>query len=231
MKKILITLTALLLTHNAFADNKYYIKPSVGFSNFNNVAEKGDTFNISQKTKMSLNGNIALGYYINENIRTDIAIGYDEVNFKDGFYRYKVREFVAEGIDYYAAKPSLTTERSANIPSIMLNGYYDIPVNEFLNFFVGGGIGIARIDEKIEGITKFGDKTISTINSHNKTTNFAYNVSLGASYKLSDTSKLDVHYNWKDFGKTKSKEYMLGKKTTKVHYRGHSATVGVRFDV
>ena len=49
-------------------------------------------------------------------------------------------------------------------------------------------------------------------------------------YKLNNSCHIGLNYKWKDFGKTKSKEYNFDTKTTKVHYRGHNLTANVKYN-
>ena len=80
---------------------KFYIKGSLGVSSFSEAKENIESpeFKLSIKTldqesRISPNGSISFGYYINDNVRTDLTIGYDSVSFKNKSYYLKPGEIL-----------------------------------------------------------------------------------------------------------------------------------------
>lgn len=88
------------------------------------------------------------------------------------------------------------------------------------------------IDEDISHKIKSLNTDISAwyLEGNSKTNNFAYNIILGMNYKLNNSCKAGLTYKWRDFGKTKSKNYKDVTPTTKVHYRGHSLSANLKYN-
>ncbi len=77
---------------------------------------------------------------------------------------------------------------------LMLNGYKDIPINEWLSFYGMAGVGVARIDAK-------GYQTVETRRfAHNRQHNFAYSVGLGLEAKVSEQVTLGAGYRYVAMG-------------------------------
>lgn len=227
-KKILLTFAVCaLLSSSVLAEERssqYYIKLAAGVNKLNKVTEKHDTVIVPQSSQFNLIGSIAFGYYVNNNFRTDINLGYDSIKFKDGSHHYKTLPNNIWG----------HVKRDGNIKSILVNGYADLPMNESINLFAGIGIGMAMIDEKLEYVFKSNNITGAKIHNDSSTNNFAYNIMLGANCNIYPSTKLEITYIWKDFGKTKAKKYEfagVSDKTTAVSYKGHGITAGIRIDI
>ena len=233
MKKILLVTSILSLSLTSYAENNYYVKGDVGLSMFNSVKEKDGHIIVKQDAKISPNVNIAVGYIINDVFNTDISFGYDAVEFKEGKRFYKQGELVDEqGNDYFIYSPYASMSRKASIPSVFINGYAKTAINNEIDIFAGIGVGLAMINEDITFSIKKAnsDKSFLSIEGESRTNNFAYNIVFGMSYKLNNSCDIGINYKWKDFGKTKSKEYNFETKTTKVHYRGHNLTANLKYN-
>ncbi|WP_248751843.1 outer membrane beta-barrel protein [Pseudomonas sp. MWU15-20650] len=78
---------------------------------------------------------------------------------------------------------------------LMLNGYKDIPINEWLSFYGMAGVGLARIDTE-------GYQTNTTRRfANNRQHNFAYNVGLGLDAKVSEIVTLGAGWRYVDMGR------------------------------
>lgn len=73
---------------------------------------------------------------------------------------------------------------------MMLNGYKDIPINQWLSFYGMAGVGVARVDAK-------GYQTNDTRRfASNRQHNFAYSVGLGLEAKVSEQITLGAGYRY-----------------------------------
>ena len=85
------------------------------------------------------NGELALGYKFN-NVRSDLSVGYGSFGVNEQRYRTA---------NYGSA--SVSGRGSTSLTTVMLNGYYDIPIRNAdqslsrWSPYVGGGVGYANI--------------------------------------------------------------------------------------
>jgi len=85
--------------------------------------------------------------------------------------------------------------------TLMLNGYYDIPIESFpLVPYVGGGIGLAR--NSLHGVTVTVPGTGVASFTGNDKDQFAWQLSAGVSYNFTPNLALDVGYRYLDAGST-----------------------------
>jgi opacity protein-like surface antigen len=240
MKKTLIVLSLLTLPTFALANEEhaFYFKANVGANKMMDAKQKHEDIKKSTKSKSEISPafGIGAGYYINNIIRTDLTFDYLRVNFKKG-----KNDFIMPGENPgEIINEQLSLSRKASIYSLMLNGYIEMPTTESFNIFVGAGVGIARIKEKIQGslvgALLIGNNILDTINekqsdkSKNKN-NFAYSLTVGTSLKISSNAYIDFSYSWKDFGSTAYKMDKDGDKADKNRYNGHIGVVGIRFNI
>jgi opacity protein-like surface antigen len=254
VKKLLVIMTSLSLAAPAFADTtttdvkqkSLYLKLSAGASKLNKAEEKNSSQDIHIKSNISKSEispafTISFGGYINDVIRTEIAFDYLNVTFKDNTINSgNIVQSYQDGQAIMNANSCV--KRKAAVYSTMLNSYIDLPVTENVKLFVGGGIGIAKIKEKLEqtwsgdvtsydyegnklGHEKYREKNSS---ASRKKINFAYTLTIGTSFTVTPIVNLEIAYNWKDFGKTKYKKV---NDVTKNHYRGHVLMTGLRVDL
>jgi len=73
---------------------------------------------------------------------------------------------------------------------LMLNGYKDIPINQWLSFYGMAGVGVARIEAE-------GYQTNETRRfANNRQLNFAYSVGMGLEAKVSEQITLGAGYRY-----------------------------------
>ncbi|WP_357432371.1 outer membrane beta-barrel protein, partial [Micromonospora sp. NPDC049679] len=78
---------------------------------------------------------------------------------------------------------------------LMLNGYKNIPINEWLSFYGMAGVGLAQIDAK--GYQTNETRRFASHRQHN----FAYSVGLGLDAKVSETLTLGTGWRYVDMGR------------------------------
>ncbi|MFL1547762.1 outer membrane protein [Pseudomonas sp. D47] len=81
---------------------------------------------------------------------------------------------------------------------LMLNGYKNIPINDWLSFYGMAGIGMAQIDA--EGYQSNATRQFAS----NRQYNFAYSVGLGLDAKVSETVTLGTGWRYVDMGKVET---------------------------
>ena len=113
----------------------------------------------------------------------------------------------------------------------MVNVYLDMPLNDNVGLFTGAGCGMAKITQEIETRVVFNGISLNKEEIESKTNNFAYNFTVGGSYKITPSSRLDIAYIWKNFGYSKAGKFADGDSTSKIYYKGHSVNLGIRLDI
>ncbi|MCC8398396.1 MAG: outer membrane beta-barrel protein [Rickettsia endosymbiont of Labidopullus appendiculatus] len=229
MKKLLLiaaTSTALLTSAASFAETGgFYVKAEGGATKLNAMKFKDDngkSGNIKYKSTNSGIFGVGVGYYIMDNVRTELTLNFlTNPEFKGSY-----------------TKESLKVESKAkeSVKSLLLSGYVDLYDAGVVKFFAGAGVGMAQLQQKLtstETTTTNGKAETKTYDpmSCKTANNFAYQLSVGASFNLADNMNLDLTYSWRDYGETsdkaKDKNYKLGKSAL----RGHNLMAGIRFDI
>ncbi|WP_341789778.1 outer membrane protein [Rickettsia endosymbiont of Polydrusus tereticollis] len=224
MKKLLLIAAAsatILSSTLSFADcamdtnqtqneNQWYLKANAGASMFDKVKVDGQKL----KSNTTFTGEIGAGYYIMKNIRADLTLGTVNPVFKTK------TPYTSLGVTVNSVKIKPT------IVNLLVNGYVDFVDLGVFKLFAGGGIGTAMVKEKATTIlvNRFGG-TFSSTSSTKTKSNFAYQLSLGASAEVVDGVKAELVYSWRDYGKGNESS------TTKLHYKGHNVMAGIRFDI
>lgn len=210
MKKILLivaTTTTLLTSVASFAsENQFYFKGEAGALKFN----KAKTMDIKFKSKTSAILGVGLGYYLMDNVRGELTLDFlIDPKFK--------KSGTTAGSAYNAKIKS-------DVTSLLASGYVDLYDAGLAKFFVGGGIGLAYVKDKLN----YTLARVSTSSKTKKVYNFAYQLSAGASFNVSEGANIDLAYSWRDYGKSKkAKNSNFGK----VAHKGHNVIAGVRFDI
>jgi opacity protein-like surface antigen len=199
-KKHIIILAASIFIHTAAIaeDNKeqspYYIRLDAGLSQPNGKLNEDDYS--SQRLLRGEFYGVGAGYIFNSNIRTDLTLT-ARSNYK---FSYSGTEKDEDSID-------TTTVSNQNFSSttLMLNAYYNIPVNNVFSPYINVGIGGSRISTGRYYSTQSqpGESDIISSSSSSKNYNLAYTIGLGAQVKLNNNFSLDTFFRYIDLGKTK----------------------------
>ena len=212
MKKLLIVAAAAtaLSSSIAFADGEdmFFVKANVGANIMNKSTDK--LAQVKMKSDTNVHFGVGVGYYVMDNVRADLML------------------------DHYA-NPTLKktgTKHKGNLDTLMLNAYVDLFDVSVAKVFVGGGVGMARLGEKIT----YPASVAAAGASSGKKNNLAYALTAGLSAEVGTGVNAELSYSWKDFSKTKGKTALAngvntGKELSKTSYKGHHFTVGFRFDI
>ncbi|WP_392505713.1 outer membrane protein [Rickettsia sp. 2024-CO-Wats] len=242
MKKLLLIAaasTALLTSGLSFADcdmnssvdsstnssmsssveNQWYLKLNAGGVIFNKTKPKGADFELKSNTGFT--GEIGVGYYIMDNLRTDLTIG-------------AVASSHLKKSKTYPYGNSSSVKNKPTIVSLLLNGYVDFVDLSMFKVFAGAGVGAAFVKEKINAKDIKGGVTNTFNGTTKNNTNFAYQLSLGTSFEVAQGVKAELVYSWRDYGKTKNTTKTIDGNKVKfggTHYKGHNLMAGLRFDM
>lgn len=240
-KELIIGIATVILTSSTLAEDRtgLYFKANVGANKINKIKERNFSTeekiyleSNKSKSKISPAFNIAAGFYLNNFVRHDLSLGYHKANFEKSVINFNIYDN-DEDLNYIGTSE---VNRKSSIYSLMFNSYIDLPISNNINFFFGGGIGLAQIKEHLNqtwntAVFQENNFTGSNIDKHSfkskNRRNFAYSLTTGLSLKLSDKTHFELSYSYQDFGKTKYKD----KDVTKNRYNGHNVMTGIRFDI
>jgi len=121
-----------------------------------------------------------------------------------------------------------------NIHTLFANFYYDIKTGTAFTPYVGAGLGVAWIDQKVSGLMPStvagGSSWAATDDKSTTTTNFAWNVGAGVGYSMTDNIIVDLGYRYTDFGDGKKFSNAAGTLNFQVKdITAHEALVGLRY--
>lgn len=208
MKKLIlakILCIGVILSDTAFASiGQFYLRGEIGANKMQDIKVNGKKF--SQSNAALYGGGV--GYYFLENLRTDLVI-----NFSNQESKYSSNSAPQYNIK---AKPKITT--------LMLTGYVDLFDLSICEVFVGAGVGLSQIKNKVTQTVYTNTTTVTS--ASNKTNNLAYQLVTGMAKKLTPNIKVDLAYSWKDLGSTKETSFVQS-----MHYKGHNITLGLRVDL
>ena len=171
---------------------------------------------LKMKSSPNMFFGVGAGYYVMDNVRSTLTF--------------------AHYINPTTKKDSV--KHKGSIDALMANVYADIFDISITKFFVGAGVGMARISEKIS----YNAATIAAYpgadagaSAKNKN-NFAYALTAGVTAEVDTGINVDMTYSWKDFGKTKDQtnfknDAAAGHQLAKTGYKGHHVGMGIRFDI
>lgn len=206
-------------------ENQYYLKLNAGGMIFDKQKDKARKIKMNSNT--GLVAEIGVGYYIMDNLRTDLTIG----TVASSHLKKSKTTTSPSG----ASSFNVSVKHKPTIVSFLLNGYVDFVDLSMFKVFAGAGVGAALVKEKISFTAKDTIAGVTTatnfpnVNTTNKT-NFAYQLSLGTSFEVAQGVKAELVYSWRDYGKTKTKK-VNGINEGGTRYRGNNLMAGLRFDI
>ncbi len=231
MKKLLLTsaaIAAFSTSAMASSNSGFYITAGGGVHRFDDLKLSvilSDSNQQSQKmtftlpTELSGEVQAGVGYNITEQIRTELIYGHHfspSWKFVTGPIRISLKE---------------------KIQTAMAKVYYDVFDFGQAKVFLGAGAGGAKISNKESYMSMIDNRESKKIEfKHSTKNNFTWLLALGSSYNVTESIKVDVQYNYQDFGKTgnititdnASKESL---KVPGFRIRSHSIKAGVRFEI
>ena len=238
--KILLLVVLLQSNQDLYASEKNrseknsYIRVDFGIPYYNKLSEDYD--------KVRLHGgqlyNVGLGYKFNNNFRADLTISkLNNAKFFDNNKNSILRSNTALS---YKTDVASVSKFNVNSTVIMANLYYDLLNYKIFNVYTGLGIGMSlnSVTEYLynDGIGLNPNHTYKPnfaykkYNDSNKNNSFAYGLTLGSSFKISDSSLIDLSYKYYDLGKIKHKADKTASKSKNFEskHKVHVISFGLR---
>lgn len=218
MKKILLTAAASTILASsaamAGAEDIFYLKANFGVDYLQKQNDNSTKLKVESKNNYFIG--VGAGYTLMDNVRVDLM-----------FDHYIDPELTKTG-KVAGESNDITSKHQGEINSLMLNGYVELFDISITKVFLGAGVGMAQVKEKV--IRSGGAPSNNFSVTSKKNNNFAYALHLGATTELSPGVHGELTYSWRDFGKTKSVT-AKGTDVGSTDYRGHHLSLGARFDI
>lgn len=110
-------------------------------------------------------------------------------------------------LDHYGDMLYTKQKDKARMNTLMLNGYYDIETGTPFTPFIGAGLGVAFDKLQHDYHEQYEGGYYSYISKYSKSkTKFAWNVAVGAAYKVTDNIDIDFTARYIDAGKLSTKK-------------------------
>lgn len=171
---------------------------------------------------------IAIGHYFHDRYRADLSIGEVISHQRDKYGSH------TETIDDSTYMGTKRIMYNTGIRYFLFNNYFNLIKKEDYSVFISGGIGYARIKERVSalfsGIITNGDVItipLTVDKFQTKKNNLIYSLGTGIGIKINKVLNFDVSYNYKDFGKPQTNDNFKQIKRYNVHQLG----IGIRFDI
>ncbi|MHC5226087.1 outer membrane protein [Ignatzschineria sp. LJL83] len=169
---------------------------------------------------------LAYGFAIpagDSKIRTEIEYGYNGKAKLKGDVNYRIGNNIPE------ARLPYRSEIKSQF--VMANVYYDFNTGSDWVPYIGAGLGYARV--KADNRVEFAGESKTLSKSSN---NFAWNVTAGVAYNVTDNLSIDASYRYTDLGKAKTSGDLnfAGQKYhhevhTKSKVRTNEFNIGIRY--
>ncbi|MCL2457362.1 MAG: outer membrane beta-barrel protein [Desulfobulbus sp.] len=120
----------------------------------------------------------------------------------------------------FAANDALYVDGSADISTVFLNGYYELPIADAFSIYFMAGIGYAKYDQDATIYYNVDGRQPTGWNSANGSDNvFAYKAGLGVTYNFTDQIAADLGYEYLGVADTDLAD----------NINGHNVVLSVRF--
>lgn len=137
-------------------------------------------------------------------------------------------------------------EAEYSATSFMVNGYYDLPTMGKFTPYVGAGVGLGRLNySQTRTLTCIaapeetcafppgtqGERTEQELTLSDEFWAFAYQLNIGAAYRVSDRMSVDVGYSFTDFAGGEDLSYSDGTAIDDDGFKLHQVRAGIRYDI
>lgn len=222
MKKQILIFLLTFLPFTTFAKESFYLKGGVGFNYINNNKfSQHDFTNIIKLSDSFPLIEAGIGYKFDNSVRIEAVMDY--------YFLFRTLE---TSIDLNNDTFKILTKTKVN--TFMFNIYKDIFNFNKLNFFIGGGIGIAHFKESANGYVLLSEDNVylslDNTNSKNRK-HLAHKFTIGTDIKISESINGEISYNYFNLGKNKKKVVENVPNINNRRYRIHNITIGIRYSL
>jgi opacity protein-like surface antigen len=214
-----ILLIAVFCSAASYAES--YIKVDISHAGFSHTKHSDNC----------LDKSLSIGHYFNSNYRADLMLGEVSPCLHDNYIAHN------EAIEDSTSIGTKRIKYSTNIRYFLFNNYLNIIKREDYNIFIVGGLGYARIKERVNalfsGMIMNGEVVtvpLTVDKFQTKKDNFIYSLGFGTGIKINKVVNLDISYSYRNFGKPKADRNIKEIGQVK-HYHVHQVGIGIRINI
>jgi opacity protein-like surface antigen len=217
MKRYILSII-LIISSVANADN-LYLKNTVGLNYIPTSQVQNNMLGGSLKLKESFPVvGFGIGYEFDNLLRIETVFDY--------YFLFTQLERTQQEDEIYNI--SLNTK----ISDVMINVIQGIQISDRAKCFIGGGVGVASIQDEGTGYVQILDTIEILQPTYGKHVyRLAYKFTSGLDYKIRDGVTGEIAYNFYDLGKNKPKQIEDMDNMQKRRFLIHNITLGLRFDL
>lgn len=212
---VLPTLGAILLAEPAAADQSGAYVTALALAGLSNIAELSLAGHsapirlVDERPEWSVGGSVALGYRFPD---TSLRAGIEYL----WRYRFDIDAEMGNGYSG-SAKADVDTH------SVYMTAYVDLPQTSGWNWYLGGGLGVAkhraRTEYAMPGASHYSSRTQNE---------FSWMGIVGAQYAMDDSWSIDVSYRYTDLGRIETGRSDLGQVLSR-EYFSHDLLFGLSY--
>jgi opacity protein-like surface antigen len=181
-------------------ESPFYARIDVGLSQPNEKLDSNDTYYNQRLLRSEFYG-VGAGYIFNKNVRSDLTL--------TGRTNYK---FSYDGTN---DDGNINANQQISSTTLMLNTYYNVPVNDTFSPYVNAGLGVSRISMG-DYYATYNDGELVHSSGSNNNYNLAWSIGLGAQVKLTNNLSCDTFFRFIDMGKTKTQSISISNNNSNV---------------
>ena len=205
-KKVIVALLASIFMHNISnakeikTDSPFYARIDVGLSQPSEKLYNDDIYYNKRLLRSELYG-VGAGYIFNNNVRSDLIL--------TGRTNYKF-SYTGTNDD-----GDINANQQIRSTTLMLNTYYNMPVNDSFSPYVNAGFGVSKISMGDYSAAYNAGEFIHYAGP-NRNYNLAWNIGFGAQMKLTSNLSCDTFFRFIDLGKTKTQYISISSNNSNV---------------
>ena len=187
----------------------FYIAPRF-LDALTNTGEINGAGGRASRTRNTVGGAIAVGYYLNH-LDPRIPLRAE--------LEYAARSDVRAHWDRNSGAGTQKLTALFNVQTLQSNLYWDIDTGTAFRPFIGGGMGISFLyaDYKVENRSSYSDST----------TGFAWNAGAGIAYDLNESVTVDLAYRFAGYGYAEARTHNT---TTRNYMTANEFLLGLRLN-
>lgn len=240
-RRLISFIVSIIILSNVFteiAQAMFYIKLNAGASALNKVKIKGSSLELNNvevkgdlsSTVKNVDGafiGLGIGIDVIEDFRCDVTF---EKFLKSNSKGTAEAHFLSKG------KIDVANKIENDIRMLMFNSFIDFYETSIIKFFVGGGVGISRIESKLK-IDYSTSTDLTSILGKSAPSSISYEVAqkynlafagyLGASAELLPKVVIELIYSYRDIGKSRK----IDEINQSIDSKGHSLIAGLRYGI
>jgi len=238
LKKSLISFVMLFSLHAEIAQAVFYLKANIGASALSNVKinnRSSELKNLNIKGDLSSTVKNVDGAFVGLGVGIDLIEGLRlDVTFEKFLKSNSKGEFKAE-------LPSkgvidIANKLENDISMLMVNSFIDFYESSLLKFFIGGGIGVSKVESKLSTSYSSSEDLPSLLgksspNSQSYSVTQRYNLALagylGASAEFLPGVVAELMYSYRDMGKSGK----IDELDQSIIAKGHNVIIGLRYGI